>query len=212
MSAKRKTPCRWQFGLTLGMLVASLALPTTLDARQASLSLIGTALTAPTQQEQVSPAYRAGRQAGRVDAERNLPRHARSNRWTNRQDRRDYEEAYNLAYSEALDRQKNDPAYARRDNTRDRNRDYQVNPPLTSQSGAASVNIGRDNVVRWQAPATVRLYVQVDNEPTKLFAEGASGSQAAPWIESGHLYVFMARDINGNEVARDRMDLRPRRR
>ena len=214
MSAKRKVPYRLLFDLPLGILAATLWLTTIADARPTSISLIGTALAAPAQQEQVSAAYRAGRQAGRIDAERNLPRNARSSRWTSRQDRRDYEAGYNLAYSQTLDRQQNDPAYARRDNSYppDRNRDYRVNPPLTAQSGAASVNIGRDNVVRWQAPATVRLYVQVDNEPTKLFAEGASGSQAAPWIEFGHLYTFMVRDINGNEVARDRLDLRQRRR
>ena len=213
MCRKTKTPCRSLIGLPLGVLIATLSLTTVADARQASISLVGVAVTSPTQ-EQVSPAYRAGRQAGRADAERNLPRNARTNRWTTRQDRRDYEAGYNLAYSETLDRQQNDPVYARRDNRYpgDRNRDYPVNPNLTSPSGAASVNIGRDNVVRWQAPATVRLYVQVDNEPTKLFAEGASGSQAAPWIESGHLYTFMVRDLNGNEVARDRLDLRQRRR
>ena len=73
---------------------------------------------------------------------------------------------------------------------------------------ALMIAIGRMNV-------TGRLnvvYVQVDNEPMKLFAEGPSGNQAAPWIEPGHLYVFVAHDPNGREVARDRLDLRRSRR
>jgi len=49
-------------------------------------------------------------------------------------------------------------------------------------------------------------------KPLKLFAEGPSGSQEAPWIQSGHVYAFVVRDLNGNEIARDRLDLRRFRR
>lgn len=71
-----------------------------------------------------------------------------------------------------------------------------------------SITISRDNYVRWQAPATARVFVQVDNQRPRLFAEGASGEQAANWISSGHLYVFTMRDQNGSEIARQQLDLR----
>ena len=48
--------------------------------------------------------------------------------------------------------------------------------------------------------------------PEQLFAEAPSGSQMASWIEPGHVYVFILRDMNGNEIARDRLDLRSRTR
>src|SRR3989449_6409456 len=46
-----------------------------------------------------SAAYRAGAAAGQADRDRNLPRNARSTRWTSAQDRRDYEAGYNRGYS-----------------------------------------------------------------------------------------------------------------
>jgi hypothetical protein len=131
-----------------------------------------------------SPAYRAGMRAGRSDADRNLDRNTRSKQWTSAQDRRDYEAGYNRGYQSQLDN----------DNTGN----YDV----------ARVRIGRDNNITWEAPASVRVFVQVDNKPIQLFAEGPSGTQAAPWIKAGHVYVFMVRDMNGNELARDRLDTR----
>jgi len=158
--------------------------------------------------QQVSPAYRAGRQAGRADAQRDLPRDPRSVRYSTRQENRDYEAGYNRGYSEGLDSYDNDRGYGRygRDDGRYErdNRGY--------QREGAFVSIGRDNVVRWEAPTAARVYVQVDNEPMKLFAEGTSGSQNAPWIQNGHVYTFVARDMNGNEIARDQLDLRRFRR
>jgi hypothetical protein len=74
--------------------------------------------------------------------------------------------------------------------------------------GDGSVRIGRDNNITWYAPAMARVYVQVDNNPVQLFAEGQSGTQAAPWIKDGHVYLFILRDMSGNEIARDRMDTR----
>ena len=76
--------------------------------------------------------------------------------------------------------------------------------------GAGSIHIGSDNNVTWQAPSNARVFVRVDNGPEKLFAEGSSGTQVASWVEQGHLYVFMLRDMNGREIARDRLDLRSR--
>ncbi len=78
-------------------------------------------------------------------------------------------------------------------------------------SGRGTININRNNTVTWDGPQYANVYVQVDNEAAKLFASGANGTQDAPWITPGHVYVFMLRDANGNEIARDRTDLRARR-
>ena len=207
------------FGLSIGVLIGTLCLSNPVNARAAASgpNLIGSGtamMVVAAEPQQVSPAYRAGRQAGRADAERDLPRNPRNSRWTTRQDRNDYALGYNQAYSDVLDRRENGPGYARRDEPYyDRDRDYRDdNRDRTFERQNTSINIGRDNVVRWQAPDTVRVYVQVDNEPLKLFAEGASGNQPAPWIESGHSYQFIVRDVNGNEITRDRLDLRRFRR
>ena len=69
----------------------------------------------------------------------------------------------------------------------------------------------RYNNITWQGPANARLYVQVDNNPRQLFAAGASGTQPAPWMTSGHLYVFVLKDSNGNEIASEQNDLRQTR-
>jgi len=76
--------------------------------------------------------------------------------------------------------------------------------------GRGSVTIRRDKNISWQAPNNgATLYVQVDNQAPKLFASGQSGTQAAPWIVDGHRYVFILKDANGYEIARDEQDLRP---
>jgi hypothetical protein len=75
----------------------------------------------------------------------------------------------------------------------------------------ATVTIGRDNNITWQSPATGYVYVQMDNAAPKLFATGISGTQAAPWIGPGHVYTFILQDGNGNELARDQVDLRSNR-
>jgi hypothetical protein len=192
------------FGLSVCALLWTLGF---VNIGRAEMTGAGTTLTAgTTEPQQVTAAYRAGRQAGRADAERDLPRNPRSNRWTAREDSRDYEDGFNRGYSDVVD--------SRQDTGRanDRDRPYERDRPIERDDAQASLNIGRDNVVHWQAPERVRVYVQVDNEPMKLFAEGPSGNQAAPWIEPGHLYVFVAHDPNGREVARDRLDLRRSRR
>lgn len=80
-----------------------------------------------------------------------------------------------------------------------------------NQANQATVTIGRDNNISWQAPVAGNVYVQMDNAPPKLFASGISGTQAAPWIEAGHVYTFILQDGNGNELARDQVDLRSNR-
>src|SRR5262249_38505269 len=74
--------------------------------------------------------------------------------------------------------------------------------------GRGTVYIGKDKNVSWQGPENSTVYVQVDNEAPQLFAAGPSGSQAAPWIDNGHVYTFVLRDASGSEIARDRLDLR----
>lgn len=130
-----------------------------------------------------SAAYRDGLQAGRSDSDRNLPRNTHSSRWSSGQQRRDYEAGYNRGYDAGI--AKDIPSY-----------------------GRGNIYIGDDNNVTWDAPEIARVFVQVDNNPVQLFAEGQSGTQAAPWIKPPHVYVFMLRDMNGNEIARDRLDLR----
>lgn len=80
--------------------------------------------------------------------------------------------------------------------------------PGSYSSVRGSIAIGRDNNITWQGPGNASVYVQVDSEAPKLFAAGQAGTQAAPWIMQGHLYVFVLRDANGNEIARDQLDLR----
>jgi len=84
--------------------------------------------------------------------------------------------------------------------------------PGYSGVGSGNVRIGQDNNIRWDGPPDARVYVQVDNEPWKLFAAGQSGTQAATWIEQGHTYAFIMTDSNGNEITRDQLDLRGRSR
>lgn len=130
-----------------------------------------------------SAAYRAGMVAGRSDVDRNLARNTRSSRWTSAQDRRDYEAGYTNGYQGTAPTA--NPAYSN-----------------------GSIRIGTDNNISWQAPGLARVFVEADNAAPRLFAEGTSGTQAAQWIEPGHLYVFILRDLNGREIARDRLDLR----
>ncbi|OFW39503.1 MAG: hypothetical protein A3J28_14450 [Acidobacteria bacterium RIFCSPLOWO2_12_FULL_60_22] len=77
-------------------------------------------------------------------------------------------------------------------------------------SGQSRLIIDRNNNISWQSQGTTnaRVYTRKDNGPEQLFAEGRSGTQAAPWIEQGHLYAFTLRDVNGTELARDQIDLR----
>jgi hypothetical protein len=137
----------------------------------------------PSVSQNNSAAYREGLQAGRSDANRSLQRNTRSSRWTSVQDKRDYEAGYNAGYDSGRN-------------------------SGTASHSRSSLHIANDNNVSWQAPANARVYVQVDDNPTQLFAEGPSGTQAAPWINSGHVYLFILRDMSGNELARDRLDTR----
>lgn len=78
------------------------------------------------------------------------------------------------------------------------------------RNGQNRLIIERNNNISWQSQGTTsaRVYAQKDNGPEQLFAEGRSGTQGAPWIEQGHLYVFFLRGANGVELARDQIDLR----
>jgi len=82
----------------------------------------------------------------------------------------------------------------------------------TNDSGysnaTGNIRIGDDHNISWQSSVPATIYVQVDNQPRKLFAQGDSGRQDASWITSGHRYVFVMVDQDGYEIARDVMDLR----
>jgi len=82
-----------------------------------------------------------------------------------------------------------------------------LNQGMTYSNGA-TVRIRGDNQVSWQAPAGSRVYVIVDNNARKLFAEGTAGMQDASWMVGGHRYIFVVVDADGYEIARDVMDLR----
>ena len=131
-----------------------------------------------------SAAYQDGLLDGRSDSDRNLSRNGRSTRWTNGQQLRDYQAGYSSGYGGVSS---------------------------SVQQGNGNVRIGSDHNISWQGPANAQVYVQVDNNPQQLFAGGASGTQLAPWMSSGHLYLFVLQDANGYEIARDQSDLRQKR-
>ena len=70
------------------------------------------------------------------------------------------------------------------------------------------MSIGPNNNIRWSGPENASVYVQVDHGPAELFAAGASGTQAAPWMACGHSYVFILKDAAGKKIAHERADLR----
>jgi hypothetical protein len=135
-----------------------------------------------------SLAYQDGVRAGRSDSERSVNRNGnpRSNRWVRGQQFRDYQAGYGSGYD----------GYSNTRNVQ----------PVTG-----NVRIGSDRNITWSGPANGLLYVQVDNKQRQLFASGASGTQLAPWMTPGHLYLFVLQSPNGNEIARDQSDLRRRR-
>jgi len=129
-------------------------------------------------------AYQDGQQAGRSDSDRNLNRNLQSNRWTNGQSLSDYQAGYSNGYDSGAN--------------------------SSFQQGNARIRIESNNNISWQGPSNSQVYVQVDSTPQRLFATGASGTQHAPWMTSGHLYVFVLQDVDGNEIARDQNDRRKR--
>jgi hypothetical protein len=150
--------------------------------------------------DRASVAYQQGLREGRSDADRNRAANPRS-RWNSVAQRRDYEAGYNRGYyGAAYNRGYYDDQY------------YQSADRRYKPSVGGSISIGRDNNIRWQGPPNSRVYVQSDNNPRQLFAAGDSGTQLAPWIQNGHVYVFTLVDNDGRELARDQLDLRGRRR
>jgi hypothetical protein len=130
-----------------------------------------------------STAYDAGLQAGRYDRDQNREFDSRTSEW-NGVDLRDFQAAYERGYDETRE---------------------------PSAQAVGSIRIEADRSIHWRGPAASKVYVQVDNNPRQLFASGATGSQPAPWILSGHRYVFILEDSNGMEIARDENDLRESR-
>jgi hypothetical protein len=134
-------------------------------------------------------AYEQGLRDGREDATRNRPQHAIVDRSRTGRDRMDYEACYNDGYQNRYD--------------------YESTREKPGYSGSPwSISLAPNNNVTWQAPDNSRVYVQADNGRANLFASGQSGTQAASWMQCGHVYVFILEDQNGNEVARTEKDLR----
>jgi len=127
-----------------------------------------------------TPAYEAGLKAGRSDRERNRAFDWRSTTFRNA-DLRDYQDGYERGFDESISR---------------------------PQKAAGTIRIGADHYVTWKGPAASQVYVQVDDNPRRLFSAEASGSHPAPWITTGHKYVFVLEDPNKKEIARDENDLR----
>jgi len=75
-------------------------------------------------------------------------------------------------------------------------------------NGNGDITIDPNKQVTWNGPRGATVYVQVDNQPPKLFAGQAMGTLRAGWINPGHVYTFTLRDANGNTVASQREDLR----
>ena len=151
--------------------------------------------------------YQRGVRDGRADASRNMPWNAQARRFRTQAQRRDYEAGYNDGYhgnSDVAARQKPGYGYGGYGNN-----GYENNGYGGYSNSGASIGIDQYNNVNWQAAAPdSRIYVQMDNQAPKLFASGQSGSQAANWMQSGHIYTFMLQDGNGNEIARTVRDLR----
>jgi hypothetical protein len=71
-----------------------------------------------------------------------------------------------------------------------------------------SIRIGTDQYVSWDGPLDSSVWVQTDGGVPTLFARGSAGIQAAPWMERGHVYTFILKDADGNEITRYTQDLR----
>jgi hypothetical protein len=83
--------------------------------------------------------------------------------------------------------------------------------PSHYRSPGGIISVRADKWVSWNGPRDSVVYIQVDDEtPPAFFAAGASGIQGAPWMTEGHVYTFILQDANGNEIARDQLDLRTR--
>ena len=129
--------------------------------------------------------YEAGLQAGRADRQRNRTFNSSSTSYRGA-DLSDYQDGYERGYEESLRR-----------------------TPQTD----VDLFVGADHNITWKGPEGSQVFVSMDDAPKRLFAGGRSGTQAAPWIMSGHKYLFTLEDSRGRELARDVRDLRqPRRR
>jgi len=130
-------------------------------------------------------AYDAGLKAGRADKQSSRAYNAQSNTFRGA-DLSDYQAGYERGFDESPSR-----------------------PQRGNNTG--SIQIGADHYITWKGPPASQVFVQVDDNPRRLFSSAASGNQPAPWISFGHKYVFVLEDPNGRELARDENDLRQRR-
>ena len=95
-----------------------------------------------------------------------------------------------------------------RDNPPERDNPQGNQPQDQNNAPSGSLSINGNNV-SWQSQSpNSSVFVQVDNKAEQLFASGSSGTQAASWMERGHMYVFILKDSRGNELARNQIDMR----
>jgi hypothetical protein len=71
-------------------------------------------------------------------------------------------------------------------------------------NGSGNVSVDSDKWISWNGPDDSTVYMQIDDEAPAFFASGSAGIQGAPWMTEGHVYTFILRDRNGNEIARAR--------
>ena len=144
--------------------------------------------------QQQTRAFQAGMRDGRRDARQNASRNPDTQQFRNRRDQRDYQAGYDRGFNTVMDRN-NGPQ-----GLYNPNRDTSIDDYSLSISGKmVSWSSGLDNA---------RVFVQKDNGGEEVFAQGASGNQQAPWLERGHMYTFILRDMSGNELMRKTLDLR----
>jgi hypothetical protein len=129
--------------------------------------------------------YEAGLQAGRADRQRNRTFNSRSTSYRGA-DLSDYQDGYERGYEESLRR-----------------------TPQTD----VDLFVGAITTLPGRAPRVHRFSYPWTTRRNACSLAGRSGTQAAPWIMSGHKYLFTLEDSRGRELARDVRDLRqPRRR
>jgi hypothetical protein len=148
-----------------------------------------------------SQAYEDGLRDGQNDAQRNRRPLMRNRYGSNSGQQRDYEAGYNDGYNRVANNYADQGSYnfGQQSST---SQPYGVREP--------SLAIRPDNYVTWDSGSQqpVRVFVQPDNNSEQLFAEGATGTQIANWMEQGHRYTFIMRDMNGREIGRQTADLR----
>ncbi|HEY2381962.1 MAG TPA: hypothetical protein VGK48_12355 [Terriglobia bacterium] len=133
-------------------------------------------------------AYEAGLRDGRSDAAKDQLANLQRDRFTNTWGRHDYEDGYIYGFQNP------------------RGSEYKGETSVSS-TDPWRIQVGPDRNILWHAPENADIWVQVDDQPPTLVASGKEGTVSAPWMSSGHRYIFILRDPGGIEFARDEENL-----